>query len=152
MEAEPFTSGITLNLTAVLVVLSIACAGTAYPYCFTEAGQEYGISPRLLWAIAKTESSFCATALNRNTNGTYDYGVMQINSRWYGTLGRTSWERLGEPCYNVRTGAWILAQCIGKHGYSWEAVGCYNAGSKPKQQYRRVLYANKVYDCLKPLK
>jgi soluble lytic murein transglycosylase-like protein len=131
------------------IVLSLTVSVAADSYCFTEAGREFGISPTLLWAIAKTESNFCPTAINRNTNGTYDYGVMQINSGWHNTLGRDCWSKLGEPCYNIRVGAWILAQCIKQHGYSWEAVGCYNAGSKPKQRQRRISYANKVYGHLK---
>jgi soluble lytic murein transglycosylase-like protein len=138
-------------VTILMIALSTA-GHVADSYCFAQAGEEYGISPDLLWAIAKTESNFCPDAINRNTNGTYDYGVMQINSTWYRKLGRERWKQLGEPCYNVRTGAWILAQCIKKHGYSWEAVGCYNAGSKPDRKKRRISYANKVYDHLKAAK
>ncbi|OPY60382.1 MAG: Transglycosylase SLT domain protein [Syntrophorhabdaceae bacterium PtaU1.Bin034] len=54
--------------------------------CFDEAGERYRISPQLLWAIAKTESNFSATAVNHNNNGSFDYGVMQINSSWYREL------------------------------------------------------------------
>lgn len=110
-------------------------------FCFKEAGNEYDISPRLLWAIAKSESNFKPDATKRNTNGSFDYGIMQINSGWYKQLGRERWEMLNEPCYNVRVGAWILSQCIKKHGYTWDAVGCYNSPSKE----RGILYANKVY-------
>jgi len=105
---------------------------------------EYGVSPQLLWAIAKVESDFIPHAINRNPNGTYDYGVMQINSVWAEKLGIDIWRSLGEPCTNVRVGAWILAQCIQKHGYTWEAVGCYNASDKKKRQK----YARKVYAVL----
>ncbi len=140
------------SVAAVVLILALLAAGPAYSYCFAEAGEEYGISPQLLWAIAKAESNFRPAAINRNTNGTYDYGVMQINSAWHRKLGSACWQQLGEPCYNIRVGAWILAQCIKKHGYTWEAVGCYNAGSKPNRKQRRISYANKVYGHLKAAK
>jgi soluble lytic murein transglycosylase-like protein len=113
--------------------------------CFEEAGRGYGISPALLYTIAKVESNLNPGAVNRNTNGSYDYGLMQINSGWYATLGRDRWDRLSDACYNVHVGAWILRQCIDRYGYTWDAVGCYNASSKPK----RTAYAWKIYSALK---
>ena len=109
-------------------------------YFFEEAGQKYNISPVLLWAIAKVESGFNPVALNRNSNGTYDYGVMQINSSWHGQLGKDHWAKLNDACTNVHTGAWILAQNIKSHGYTWEAVGYYNARNPAK----RAAYVEKV--------
>jgi len=118
---------------------------SASPMCFEEAGRGYGISPALLYAIAKVESNLNPGAVNRNTNGSYDYGLMQINSGWYAMLGRDRWERLSDACYNVHVGAWILRQCIDRYGYTWDAVGCYNASSKPK----RTAYAWKIYSALR---
>lgn len=118
---------------------------TAHAYCFEEAGQEYNVSPSLLWAIAKIESGFNPVAVNRNTNGTYDYGLMQINSRWYRTLGRERWMNLGDSCFNVRTGAWVLSQCMKQYGYNWKAVGCYNAG---KNSNKGASYARKIHKTL----
>lgn len=114
-------------------------------FCFEEAGKVYGIHPQLLWSIAKVESNFNPRAINRNYNGTYDFGIMQINSSWYPFLGKEIWSRLGDPCMNIHVGAWVLAQCIQKHGNTWEAVGCYNASSKSK----KVSYATKVFDALR---
>lgn len=117
----------------------------AYAFCFEEAGEMYGIAPQLLWAIAKVESNFNPAAVNRNSNGTYDYGVMQINSLWARVLGKDVWQALSDPCMNVKVGAWVLSNCISKYGYTWEAVGCYNATSKNK----RIIYANRVYNVIK---
>ena len=47
---------------------------------YVEAGEMFNVEPQLLWVIAKTESSFDTKALNKNKNGTYDIGIMQINS------------------------------------------------------------------------
>jgi soluble lytic murein transglycosylase-like protein len=101
-------------------------------YCFAEAGELYHVSPNLLWAISKHESNFNPVAVGWNSNGTYDYGVMQINSSWAKTLGKELWNDLSDPCTNIKTGAWILRQCIDTAGYNWKAVGCYNTGSTKK--------------------
>ena len=135
---------------SAFVVVFIALCIVLLPFsassmCFEEAGRGYGISPALLYAIAKVESNLNPGAINRNTNGSYDYGLMQINSGWYATLGRDRWERLSDACYNVHVGAWILRQCIDRYGYTWDAVGYYNASSKPK----RTAYAWKIYNTLK---
>ncbi len=113
----------------------------AFSYCFEQAGVYYRVSPSLLYAIAKVESGLNPYALNRNSNGTYDIGLMQINSRWIPVLkryglydGRYIWE----PCYNTMVGAWVLRQCMERYGYSWKAVDCYNKGSKARENSRYV--------------
>ena len=108
------------------ILLFPACSSA---FCFEEAGATYGIPPLLLWSIAKHESNLNPRAIGRNKNGTYDYGLMQINSCWADALGRERWKSLREPCTNVKTGAWILSRCIRRHGYNWKAVGCYNSNS-----------------------
>ncbi len=51
-------------------------------FCFDDAGKKYGINPALLEGIARVESNLNPKAMNRNTNGTTDIGLMQINSWW----------------------------------------------------------------------
>ncbi len=130
MKQKKGTTYITLLCSSLL----LAFTSTAHAYCFEEAGRTYNISPLLLWAIGKAESNFNPKAINWNSNGTFDFGVMQINSSWKKTLGDTSWQQLGNPCFNVKTGAWILAQCIHQHGYNWQAVGCYNSKTTNHQR------------------
>jgi len=133
--------GIILILTLIIIPVS------GFGFCFEEAGELYGISPVLLWAIAGVESDFNPQAVNRNGDGSYDFGVMQINSSWAPILGLDAWLKLGDPCFNVKAGAWILSQCIERHGYTWKAVGCYNARSSEK----RAGYANRIYRKLKEI-
>jgi len=123
-----------------IMILALLLPATSFGFCFEEAGNEYGVSPLLLWSIAQHESSMNPEAIGRNGNGTYDYGLMQINSRWAKVLGTKHWMKLGEPCINVRTGAWILAQCVRRHGYNWRAVGCYHSNTPG----RREKYAGRI--------
>lgn len=124
----------------LVVLLSTVLSGQAHAFCFEEAGREYGIAPQVLWSIAKNESNLNPAAINQNANGTYDFGLMQINTIWAKTLGKERWASLGDACTNVKTGAWILRQCIDSYGYGWKAIGCYNSRTPSK----RDLYANKI--------
>lgn len=138
-----YKSGLNvLKTPAFQIVLSIILfPATALPFCFEEAGREYGINPQLLQGIATVESSLNPTAINRNKNGSADYGLMQINSFWLKKLGTTAEELLKNPCYNVKAGAFVLRGCLDRHGENWEAVGCYNATNRSKQ----AAYSWKIY-------
>jgi soluble lytic murein transglycosylase-like protein len=129
----------------LVVALLLLTSHHVCAFCFEEAGGKYGVSPQLLWAIAKTESRFNPVAVNYNKNGSFDYGLMQVNSSWYSELGSQRWMSLSDACYNVQVGAWILGQCVQRYGYTWAAVGCYNGISKDKG----AAYANKIYRTLK---
>jgi len=112
----------------VLGLILIPCTGRSQEnICFELAGSKYGISARLLKAIAKAESGLDPTAINQNPDGSYDYGLMQINSRWSNVL-REDWVYITDPCYNVMVGAWVLRQCMERYGYTWDAIACYNTG------------------------
>jgi soluble lytic murein transglycosylase-like protein len=127
----------------VSVVLSVLLflPAPARAFCFEEAGEQFGVPPAILRAIAKEESNFDAAAVNRNKNGTYYFGLMQINSWWADILGPKAWSALGEPCYNVKVGAWILSRCIQEHGYTWEAIGCYHSRKDSmKKKYAWIIH------------
>lgn len=141
----------TTKFIPALAALLLALASDASAFCFEEAGRQYGINPQILRAIAKVESNFNPAAINYNTNGTYDFGLMQINTIWAPTIGKERWKSLGDPCNSVKTGAWILSMCMEKYGYTWKAIGCYNSQTPDK----RDKYSKKVFDQLqrvKPLK
>jgi soluble lytic murein transglycosylase-like protein len=100
--------------------------------CWDEAAQRYQVNARLLYAIAKCESGLRPMVVNRAhiaRTGTYDIGLMQINSSNLPELSRygISEKQLYDACTNIEVGARILADKIQRHGLSWEAVGAYNA-------------------------
>jgi soluble lytic murein transglycosylase-like protein len=122
--------------------------GDLIKYCIVKAARKYNVSPLLIWGIIKVESNFNWRALNRNKNGSYDVGLMQINSSWFEEIKKRGIDPryLWNPCVNVEVGTWILSRCIARYGYTWEAVGCYHSGNP----YRRKVYAYKVYQKIKP--
>lgn len=130
-------------VTAGLFASAVASVPPTVHACWEEAGLRYGVNPALLVAIARTESSMNPNAINRNRNGSYDLGLMQINSSWFPKLrqhGITE-QQLRQPCFSIHVGAWIMAQNMQRFGNSWDAVGAYNT-SHP---VRRIAYAQKVY-------
>ncbi|MGD0584721.1 MAG: lytic transglycosylase domain-containing protein [Oryzomonas sp.] len=141
-------TGKNLKIVCLLVLIAVGVAGRdAYPFCFEEAGEMYGINPLILRSIARVESNFVPETINKNSNGTFDIGLMQINTIWKPVLGEQRWKHLGDACYNTKTGAWILATCINKYGYNWKAIGCYNSQTPEKSE----AYARKVFSHLKQL-
>ena len=134
------TTRVRLTLAAALVLISAPAAQA----CWNEVGLKYGISPDLLFAIARTESNLNPLAVNRaNANGSYDVGLMQINSTWFPRLRELGIDeqQLFDACVNLEVGAWILAQNMRRLGRSWDAIGAYNASSPDK----RLRYARQVY-------
>lgn len=127
-------------LALAAVALTVSGGASA---CWEDAASRYGVNPYLLYAIAKTESNLNPAAMNRNKDGSYDIGLMQINSRWLPTLRKYGIEeaQLRDACTSIHVGAWVLAQNMHRMGNSWEAVGAYNA----RNPELRIRYAQKVY-------
>lgn len=125
-----------------LVAAFLTCPGMARASCIDDAAARYRVPVSLVRAVAKVESSGNPLATNRNYDGSYDIGFMQINSRWVPALKRygISEQSLFDLCTNVYVGVWIMAQNINRYGYGWDAIGAYNAKSTRK----RNLYAHRV--------
>ena len=125
-----------------IVAISLIATFPAHA-CWEQAGERYGVSPELLYAIARTESGLDPQAVGRNRNGSRDIGLMQINSAWLPRLSAhgIAERDLFDPCTSIHVGAWILAGNVRRLGYTWEAVGAYNAASPTL----RRAYAERVY-------
>lgn len=128
---------------SIQLMMPIACPA----FCFKEAAEENKLSPDLIQTIAQHESGMKPLLVHWNTNGSYDFGLMGINTVHAKELKRLGiqWSSLADPCTNVKVGTWLLAKCIAKYGYTWEGVGCYNSQTPSK----RNEYAQKIYQALK---
>jgi soluble lytic murein transglycosylase-like protein len=137
----------TMN-RCVPVLAALLWVNGAHANCWQLAGSRYHIDPLLLYAIAKVESNLTPSARNFNSDGSHDIGLMQINSRHLpilAQLGITEQHLLTQPCTSVIVGAWVLAGFIREKGYDWQAVGAYNAGTRPGRDARRTRYAAAVW-------
>ena len=140
------------------VALTLTLSGHAIAdidNCFMEAAGRYKVPAKLLKAIALVESNNKTDAINgKNSDGSRDYGLMQINSQHLERLQPyriTAPVLVRDPCTNIHVGAWILAEnLVTTKGNLWAAVGAYNAGfsTKPKVQKARRKYVAKVRNAL----
>ncbi|WP_061946506.1 lytic transglycosylase domain-containing protein [Collimonas pratensis] len=97
--------------------------------CFDDAAIYHRVNPTILRAIAWQESHNKADAIHVNSNGSTDYGVMQINSVHLAELSKYGVHRqtLLQPCQNVYIAAWHLRRMVSKYGNNWKAVGAYHS-------------------------
>lgn len=115
--------------------------------CFAQAAARYQVPEILLVAIARVESNFNPSAQHINAHlrrPSEDVGIMQVNSWWFPRLAQfgLTREHLFDACTNIHVGAWILAHNFKERGFSWQAVGAYNAAKDPQKQ---AAYARKVW-------
>jgi soluble lytic murein transglycosylase-like protein len=114
---------------------------------FQKIGLKYNIDPKLLYATVVTESSLNPDAINYNTNGSIDYGLMQINSCHSLKLKKYGITRndLFNPKINISVDTWILEKCIQKYGYSWQAIACSHTGSGNLNNKEALRYVWEIY-------
>ena len=101
---------------------------------YAQAGELFKLNPQILWAIAYKESRLTPDIVSKkNKNGTYDIGIMQINSIHLPRLKKEyniDKEDLFNPKINIFVGAEILRYCFNKHGENINAITCYNGRIK----------------------
>jgi soluble lytic murein transglycosylase-like protein len=130
---------------AAAVVLALASASTlAHADCFDEAARYQKVNPLILRAIAWQESHNRPDALGINTNGSVDYGLMQINSVHLAALSQYGITKatLMDGCKNVYIAAWHLHNQMDRYGNTWAAVGAYHSATPAlRDKYARQIAA-----------
>ena len=103
--------------------------------CMALVARLYDLPPRVLPSIQRVEGG-APGLVHHNRDGTDDYGVMQVNTRWLGPLSRytrtstdTVRRRLtAEPCYNIAAAGAIMRTYLDEaHGDLMRAVGDYHS-------------------------
>lgn len=144
-----------LRSIAPLATLAILATKPTWALaCWEVAAQRYGVSANLLYAIARVESNLNPNAVNRThvqRTGSYDIGLMQINSGHLSALSRHGIREvdLFESCTNILVGAWLVSDLFSRQGATWETVGAYNAACSQLKgdacTKARAQYAWRVY-------
>jgi soluble lytic murein transglycosylase-like protein len=131
----------------VLAIYSRIAGDTELAYTIIGYALRYDIPISLLFGIISVESEFKPHALNKNPNGTYDYGLMSLNSN---TFKGYSKKQLYDIDMNLELGCEFLL-VLKKRYRTWgEAVIHYNGlYSKGAGSYMvKVLEREREYERL----
>jgi soluble lytic murein transglycosylase-like protein len=115
--------------------------------CINQAAVTYYVPAKVIISVLDTEGGQVGMA-SPNKNGTFDYGLMQINSIWLSKVapyGYTRDQIQNDPCVNVMVGTWILSGNIAdslaaSDGGYWRGVAGYHSHTP----YLNERYQSKV--------
>jgi len=99
-----------------------------YAYLDNKA-YEYGVSTELVLAVMQVESNYTPNLTHKNTNGTTDYGLMQINSSNHKWLQ----DKLGQLDFlneqdSILAGIYMLSMIKQESSNTHEILMVYNMG------------------------
>lgn len=123
--------------------------------------KEYGVSHSIVLGIIWNESRFNSNATNLNSNGTTDYGLMQLNDVTFDflseTIGLKSMDELYDAKTNILAGVNILSHYkedtnndlialikyqVGEGGYQ----SMLQTGSEPNKAFYSVVNKSNLFD------
>lgn len=116
---------------AGLAIVALTMSRPSHADCFDDAATYHHVNADVLRAIAWEESNNRPDARRTNTNGSVDYGLMQINSVHLEALARfgIGTDDLMVPCKSVYIAAWHLQRQMAKYGNTWAAIGAYHSAT-----------------------
>jgi hypothetical protein len=106
---------------------------------------------KTLWGLRDQEGGWSGAQI-LNSDGSFDLGPLQINSRWISRIaamtGRpaasVSWWLVHDTCFIVDAARWIFLSGLGPGRSYWRAVGAYHSPTA----WRQRMYAAGVADRL----
>jgi hypothetical protein len=111
----------------------------ALPYlaCMLQAAQFYALPPRVLPSIQAVEGGAPGT-VHRNADGSFDLGVMQVNTLWVGPIANrihaapdaVAARLTNDACFNIAAAALILRGYLNESHDLLEAVGDYHSHTR----------------------
>jgi hypothetical protein len=117
--------------------------------CIVQAAARYGAQPDIVRALIKTEGGVTGK-VSWNRNGSYDMGLMQINSinlpemARYGISGSML---INNECLNIFIGTFLLQRNILQTGNFWYGVGSYHS----KTPAKNIAYQYRVWNQLQKI-
>lgn len=114
--------------------------------CIIPAATYHVVNPYVLRAILKVESNLNPKAIGRNSNGTVDVGVGQLNSAHFKDLENKGVKPadLMDACVATYVSAWHLSKLLAKHGNTWEAIARYHSGTPYFNRRYQALLNNEL--------
>ena len=113
--------------------------------CINHAAIIYHVPATVILSVMKKENGRNGEA-NRNKNGTFDYGVMQINSIWLPRIaayGYTKNDLQFNACKNVQVATWIIGQSMASGKSLWSGVANYHSRTPAyNHPYKNSLYVS----------
>lgn len=104
--------------------------------CADQASHAFGVPIEVIHVILEVEGGWAGAEI-RNTNGSYDLGVMQINTQWLRKLSRFGVTRADirdNVCVNISVGTWLLASELAAGRTFAEAIARYHSPTRRHQQ------------------
>ena len=114
--------------------------------CMSLVASIYNLPPRVLPSIQAIEGGIPGQAV-RNTNGTEDLGIMQVNTLWLPSLSRYTGlpqeevrlRLLSRPCFNIAAAGAILRHYLDRSGGDvMTAIGNYHSHTPPLHAAYRI--------------
>ena len=107
------------------------------------AAKKWGVDAELIKAVINKESSGNLSAVNRNTNGSVDAGLMQVNNKAHPEVDQAKLIR--DATYSIDSGTKILAENIKAFPNDLtKAIAAYNVGQGGAKQGKGLGYAASV--------
>lgn len=102
--------------------------------CWDFAAQRFGVDAWLLFAIAEKESTFRTNIKTKNTNASYDLGLMQINTINFRDFSKAGVyisedEIRNNSCKNIVAAGYHLRTKINQYGYNLKGIGAYHSAT-----------------------
>jgi hypothetical protein len=102
----------------------------ALAMCLVFSADRYQVHEDVIQAVMEVEGGTPGLA-SRNSNGTHDYGRMQINTVWTRQFekqhGISRSQLTNDDCLSVQGAAYIIRYEINRTGDFWAGVGNYHS-------------------------
>lgn len=119
---------------------------TAAERCILPAATFHGVNYHVLRAILKVESGLKPNRVGRNSNGTLDVGIGQMNSMHFPELAKwgVTPDHLRDACIGTYVAAWHLKKAIHRHGNTWFGVASYHSTTPYYNKRYQILLHNEL--------